>query len=565
MVIPVRARTRPEWVRGEQQLLPLSARRRGVQLVHSLANTAPVWGAYVRTVTIHDLLHRIAPEAHLGMLSHGMRVLVTAAARRSARVIVDAESTRVDVRRLLGIDPRRVDVVPLGLGARRGAAAPETEIRAMLAEPARPIVLSVSALRPHKNLVRLIEAVGLIDPERRPLVVIVGYPTDHEAELHGRIAALGLRDDVRVLGWVPSKTLEGLYAISDAFVFPSLYEGFGLPVLEAMARGVPVACSGQGSLREVAGDAALTFDPRSPSEIARAIERLLAGGPDVERLRTAGHDQAARLHLGADRPRHDRLLPAEPGRRRVGRRTTAILAPVHHDELSGANPRGGDINLRSGPQMEEYRAIAERIRTDDPPSILDWGCGYGQVTSLLHDAGLEVTAFDYNPDVARGAPADGALPAPRGVPQPRAVEAALPRRRVRGGPELRRAGARRRPRRQPRGDQADPRPGGTFYVFKLPNRSSYLEAVARRAGLYYHGACEHDRLYDRRSATGLLRRHGFEVLEFRRMNMLPLSLTAEWATRSARRIWNANRLLSAVPGLNLIATNLELVARTAPA
>ncbi len=293
VVIPVRARTRREWVRGEQQLLPVSARRRGVQLVHSLANTAPVWGAYARTVTIHDLLHRIAPEAHLGMLSHGMRVLVTAAARRSARVIVDAESTREDLRRLLGIDPRRVDVVPLGLGARRGAAAPEAEVRAMLAEPARPIVLSVSALRPHKNLVRLIEAVGLIDPERRPLLVIVGYPTDHEAELHERIAALGLRDDVRVLGWVPSKTLEGLYAISDAFVFPSLYEGFGLPVLEAMARGVPVACSGQGSLREVAGDAALTFDPRSQSEIARAIERLLAGGPEVERLRRAGRDQAA--------------------------------------------------------------------------------------------------------------------------------------------------------------------------------------------------------------------------------------------------------------------------------
>ena len=183
MVIPVRARTRREWVRGEQQLLPVSARRRGVQLVHSLANTAPVWGAYARTVTIHDLLHRIAPEAHLGMLSHGMRVLVTAAARRSTRVIVDAESTREDLRRLLSIDSRRVDVVPLGLGARRGAATPEAEVRAMLAEPTRPIVLSVSALRPHKNLVRLIEAVGLIDPERRPVLVIVGYPTDHEAEL----------------------------------------------------------------------------------------------------------------------------------------------------------------------------------------------------------------------------------------------------------------------------------------------------------------------------------------------------------------------------------------------
>ena len=295
VVIPVRARTRREWVRGEQQLLPVSARRRGVQLVHSLANTAPVWGAYVRTVTIHDVLHRIAPEAHLGMVSHGMRVLVTAAARRSARVIVVSQSTQEDLRRLLRIDPRRVDVVPQGLGARRVTAAPAAEVRAMLSEPSRPIVLSVSALRPHKNLVRLIEAVGLLDPDRRPLLVIVGYPTDHKAELQERIDTLGLRGDVRVLGWVPSETLEGLYAISEAFVFPSLYEGFGFPVLEAMARGVPVACSDRGSLREVSGDAALTFDPLSQSEIAHAIEDLLAGGPDVERLRRAGREQAARF------------------------------------------------------------------------------------------------------------------------------------------------------------------------------------------------------------------------------------------------------------------------------
>jgi glycosyltransferase involved in cell wall biosynthesis len=295
VVIPVRARNRLEWVRGEQQLLPQAAQRRGVTLVHSLANTAPVWGSYTRTVTIHDLLHRIAPEAHLGMLSRGMRVLVTAAARRSARVIVDAESTRDDVHRLLGLDPRRVDVVPLGLGARRVSAMPSAVVREMLSEPSRPVVLSVSALRPHKNLVRLIEAIGLIPPERRPVLVIVGYPTDHQAELLDRIGALGLDDNVRVLGWVPSETLEGLYEATDAFVFPSLYEGFGLPVLEAMARGVPVACSGQGSLREVAADAALTFDPRSTPEIAEAIERLLAGGPEVERLRRAGPEQAARF------------------------------------------------------------------------------------------------------------------------------------------------------------------------------------------------------------------------------------------------------------------------------
>jgi SAM-dependent methyltransferase len=104
-------------------------------------------------------------------------------------------------------------------------------------------------------------------------------------------------------------------------------------------------------------------------------------------------------------------------------------------------------------------------------------------------------------------------------------------------------------------------PGGTFYVYKLPNRASYLEAIARRAGLYYHGALEHDRLYSLSSAVDLLRRHRFVIEESRRMNMLPLTLTGPTAARFARQIWLTNRALSAVPGLKLIATNVEVVAR----
>jgi glycosyltransferase involved in cell wall biosynthesis len=294
ITVPVRARNRFDWVRGEQLLLPALAERAGVDLVHSLGNTAPAWGRFRRVVTIHDLAHRLAPEAHLGVMGLGMRLLVPLGAHRSHRIIVDAASTRGDLARLLRVPPSKVDVVPLGLGAwRRVAVLPASEIRARLNADARPIVLSVSAKRRHKNLLRLVDGLALIPAERRPLLVLPGYRTPHEDELRQRAAALGVGDDIRFLGWVGAEELEGLYAAAACFVFPSLLEGFGLPVLEAMARGVPVACSAEGALGEVAGDAALRFDPRSAAAIASAVERLLADRGEADRLRAAGLARAA--------------------------------------------------------------------------------------------------------------------------------------------------------------------------------------------------------------------------------------------------------------------------------
>ena len=150
-------------------------------------------------------------------------------------------------------------------------------------------MLSLSAKRPHKNLGRLIGALARIPGERRPLLVLPGYGTWHEAELRERAAALGVGADVRFLGWVSEEELEGLWALARAFVFASLYEGFGLPVLEAMARGVPVACSNASSLPEVAGDAALMFDPYDERAIAAALETLLLQDePTRARVRAHG-------------------------------------------------------------------------------------------------------------------------------------------------------------------------------------------------------------------------------------------------------------------------------------
>jgi glycosyltransferase involved in cell wall biosynthesis len=298
--VPVFARSRVQWVRGEQQLLPGLARRAGIDVLHSLASTAPAHGRFRRVVTIHDLLYRVVPDAHFGVLGLGMRVLIPTAAHRSHRVIVDSQSTRADVRRFLHVPERKLDVVALGVGTTT-AGEPEAAggLRERHALGARRVVLSVSAKRPHKNLLRLLEALAAIPAGRRPMLVVPGYPTPYEATLRERAAALGITADVRLLDWVSGAELEGLYALADVFVFPSLYEGFGLPVLEAMRRGVPVACSDRSSLPEVAGDAALLFDPDDARAITAAIERVLGDPVEARRLRDAGRAQARRFTWAA--------------------------------------------------------------------------------------------------------------------------------------------------------------------------------------------------------------------------------------------------------------------------
>jgi ubiquinone/menaquinone biosynthesis C-methylase UbiE len=219
-----------------------------------------------------------------------------------------------------------------------------------------------------------------------------------------------------------------------------------------------------------------------------------------------------------------------------------------------------DRHLESGPQMLQYHAIADRIASDGPEPVLDWGCGYGQVTALLAERGVSVTAFDYRGNVA--APTTAPLdhfpgmvahvsPDPVRLPFGDATFAAVlscgvlehvqdPDGSVR---EIRRV----------------LRPGGTFYVYNLPNRWSYTEKIARALGLYYHGRLPDDRVYTLASAQNLLARHGFALVEARRAHMLPLVLGGP-----AGLIWRTSNALERIPGLNVVATTIELVA-TAPA
>ena len=226
--------------------------------------------------------------------------------------------------------------------------------------------------------------------------------------------------------------------------------------------------------------------------------------------------------------------------------------------------RGDDINLRSEPQLREYRAIVARIAADRPRRILDWGCGWGQIADLLRKERLDVTAFDYRPHIDH----DGLYPLER-YPEIQvhlsSDPVTLPFESASFDAVLS-LGVLEHVAHP--GESLDElrrvlEPGGTLYVYKLPNRYSYLERLAKLIGLYYHGANPDEAVYTKRSALALVESHGFQVTEFRRANMLPLTLEGALATRASGVIWAANRALARVVGLNLLATNLELVA-TAP-
>jgi glycosyltransferase involved in cell wall biosynthesis len=280
---------------GEALLVGPLARRRGVDLLHSLAMTAPLRPGLPSVVTVPDVTWLRVPGSVPPATRLLWRSLVIPAARRADRLIAHSRSARDEIAEDFGIPAGRIDVVPHGPGggtATEPMAAGELRTRFGLGEG--PIVLAVSALLAHKNLRPLVEAMETVRRQVPGAVLVVpANPTPLQAELETLASSLGIAQAVVFPGWVSAAELEGLYEAAACFAFPSLREGFGLPVLEAMRRGVPVACSNASSVPEVAGDAALLFDPHSREEIAAAVVRLLTDRQLAEELAARGRERAA--------------------------------------------------------------------------------------------------------------------------------------------------------------------------------------------------------------------------------------------------------------------------------
>ncbi|HLX43330.1 MAG TPA: glycosyltransferase family 1 protein [Bryobacteraceae bacterium] len=276
----VHARFRPARILWEQIVLPLEASRYRLDVLFNPGFTAPLF-APCRCVTVfHDLQHKRHPE-HFRWFDLPMwRLLLWASARRSRTLIAVSEATRADLEHFYPFVKGRVTVIPHGVDP-----AFFTLDRAQI----DPYILCVSTLHPHKNLDRLLRAYARTPSHPLVLAGMRGFHTDSIEKL---IADLGIADSVKIPGWIPREDLLALYARARAFIYPSTFEGFGMPVLEAMAAGIPVACSDIPPLREVAGDAPLYFDPENEDAIAAALDQILTDEPLRHRLTESGRTRA---------------------------------------------------------------------------------------------------------------------------------------------------------------------------------------------------------------------------------------------------------------------------------
>jgi glycosyltransferase involved in cell wall biosynthesis len=275
----VQAASQPRWALGEAVAVARAAAAARVDVLHSPANFTPAFGPFARVLTLHDLMYRRTPEMVPALTRRLTDAMLVPGARRAHRLITATEVSRTEIVEELGIPAERIAVIP------HGVTPPPSRTPRPIDTGGRRLVLAVGTNVPHKNHAALLR--GLAARTERPLLAIAGHGT--EALDPG---AFGVQDDVRLYGAVDPDTLEDLYAAASSYVTATRHEGFGLPVIEALLRGLPVAASDIPVLREVAGGLATFFDPDDPAAVATAL------GPLPDRS-AAGRAHAARFTWAA--------------------------------------------------------------------------------------------------------------------------------------------------------------------------------------------------------------------------------------------------------------------------
>lgn len=273
----------------QDRLLP------NVDVFHATDHLLPRFSRIKTVFTLHDLIFLFHPETHKPLNRWFLTLMMPRFLRAADAIIAVSECTKRDAVRAYGIPEEKITVIYEGVSPRFRPADPET-VQAMRAKYGLPehFILYVGTIEPRKNLTALLEAMTNLQSAICNLVIVGKKGWLYEGFFQ-RLRELGLEERVHFTGYVPDEDLPALYSAADLFVFPSLYEGFGLPVLEAMACGAPVVCSDTSSLPEVAGDAALLVNPTDVRALAAAIERVLTDEALRASLQARGLERARRF------------------------------------------------------------------------------------------------------------------------------------------------------------------------------------------------------------------------------------------------------------------------------
>jgi len=289
--------TAPAYSVAEQFKIPLSLAREGVRIVHEPHYVLPPLIRCRSVVTIHDCIHLMFPQYLPSRLAYVYaKGSMWSASRKANRILTVSEASKRDILRFFDVPPAKVVVIHNAIDERfLSPANPERmDLVRQRYQLDHPFVLYVGNIKPHKNIDRLIDAFGRARsrcPEDLKLIIIGDEISKYPALRHS-VHKHKLDKHVRFLGFQPMETLAAFYRLARAFVFPSLYEGFGLPPLEAMACGAPVVTSNVSSLPEVAGGAALLVDPYDEDSIAGGIVRAVTDDTLRADLITRGRERA---------------------------------------------------------------------------------------------------------------------------------------------------------------------------------------------------------------------------------------------------------------------------------
>jgi glycosyltransferase involved in cell wall biosynthesis len=294
VVCPVIAMQRAYRYAWEQLVLPAQLHRLNPDIVHSLGYVGPVASNIPQVVSVHDVNYLGHSGRRTPIGRRAFQFFVEKTVKRASHVITISNFSRGEIMKHLHVPPEKVSVVYCGAKEQDSSGTALRQESKVLRDIPQPFMIAFSSLSAHKNIARLMAAFAKISSDVPHSLVLIGHMPEKSSEIKAELQRAG-DHRIHFTGFIPGEDVDGLMKRASLFVFPSLYEGFGLPILDAQEAGVPIACSNVAALPEVAGEGALLFDPLSVDDMAEKLKRALLDADLRESLTKKGTQNAARF------------------------------------------------------------------------------------------------------------------------------------------------------------------------------------------------------------------------------------------------------------------------------